>query len=123
MALIFYQRMALLVDSVLQQEVNEVTVNFDSKAQPVETLTKGFSGVTPGAKVLEIDGKWSLPVTGQEFDVASAVANLDVHSLQVPFGNKTIISSGFFISGSASGSVNANSEISAKFMGTYDPPS
>jgi hypothetical protein len=122
MAFLRYARMALIVDSGLQQEVRDVNVNLDSKAQIVETLTKGFSGVTPGAKVIEIEGKWALPVAGQEFDVATAISKLDIHTVQVPIGNKTILSTGVFMSGSVSGSVNANTEVSGKFTGTYDDP-
>src|ERR1041385_156408 len=141
MAFLRYARMALIVDSGLEQEVRDVNVNLDSKAQIVETLTKGFSGVTPGAKVIEIEGKWALPVAGQEFDVgrdiegkwalpvagqefdvATAISKLDIHTVQVPIGNKTILSTGVFMSGSVSGSVNANTEVSGKFTGTCDDP-
>jgi hypothetical protein len=122
MTLIRYQRIGLLVDSVLQQEVRDVSVNMDSKAQVVETITKGLSGFTPGAKCIEVEGKWALPVSGQEFDVATAISKGDVHQCQIPIGNKTIISSGIFMSGSISGAVNANTEVSAKFTGTYDDP-
>lgn len=122
MALIDHQRMALLVDSVLQVTVNDVSVNMDSGNQMVKTLVQGLSGKTPGAKTLEIDGKWSLPVTGMEFDVATACANGTYHELQVPIGNKTIVSKGWWQSAGVQGSVDANTEVSAKFQGTYDPP-
>lgn len=122
MALIFYTRVAMLVDSVLQAQVREVTVNFDAKAQEVETLLQGLAGFTPGAPFIEIEGKWALPVSGQEFDVVGACRRLSIHSLQVPLGNITIISQGVWRSGSLTGAVNANTELSAKFTGTYDPP-
>lgn len=117
-----YLRMTVLINSVLQVELRDVTVNFDSKMQPVETLVQGFSGVTPGAKVIEVEYKSAVPVAGQEFDVITAVANLDVCQVQIPAGNKTIISEGVFQSGSLSGSVNANTEVAGKFIGTYDAP-
>jgi hypothetical protein len=123
MALIRYQRAAVLVDSVLQAQVHDVTINWDSKAQVVETLLQGFSGITPGAKFVEVDAMWALPTSGMEFDVASAIANLDIHTVQMPLGTKTQVATGFFISGSMKGAVNANTDVSAKFIGTYDPPS
>jgi hypothetical protein len=122
MALNRYLRMALLVDSVLQIEATEVTVNFDGKQQDVETLVQGLAGFTPGAKTLEIDGKWAMPAAGAEFDVVTACATGDLHELQVPYGNKTIVSKGIFKSGSLGGSVSANTALDAKFTGTFDPP-
>ena len=123
MALIFYLRTALLVDSVLQVQVHDMTVNFDAKAQEVETMVQGLAGFTPGSAFLEIEAKWSLPVSGAEFDVIGACKRLSIHSLQVPYGDKTIISQGVWRSGSLTGAVNASTELSAKFTGTYDPPS
>lgn len=122
MGLIRYAREALLVDSVLQVQAREITVNFDAKAQEVETLVQGLAGFTPGAKFIEVDAKWALPVAGAEFDVVGACARGSIHSLQVPYGDKTIISEGIWRSGSLSGAVDQNTELQAKFTGTYDPP-
>ena len=122
MSLNRYARMALLVDSVLQAEVTEVAVNFDGKQIDVETLLQGLAGFTPGAKAIEVDGKWALPTSGAEFDVVTAAAIGDEHELQIPYGAKTIVSKGIWKSGSLSGSVNQNTELSAKFTGTFDPP-
>lgn len=122
MALIGYMRMALLIDGVLQAQVSEVTVNFDGKQIDVETLLQGLAGFTPGAKSLEVDGKWSVPVSGAEFDLVTAAANGEIHELQIPYGQKTIVSKGIWKSGSLGGSVNANTELSCKFTGTFDAP-
>lgn len=122
MALFEHQRMSLLVDSVLQVTVHDVSVNFDSGAQAVKTLVQGLAGKTPGAKMLEIEGKWALPVSGLEFDVLTACANGTYHELQIPVGNKTIVSKGWWQTAGVQGSVDSNTEVSAKFTGTYDAP-
>lgn len=122
MGLITYARIGLLVDSVLQVQANDVSVSVDSKAQDVETLIQGLAGFTPGAKQLEINAKWALPVAGAEFDVLGAAARGTVHSLQIPYGDKTIISQGIWKTGTLQGSVNSNTSLEAKFTGTFDPP-
>lgn len=114
-------RMSLLVDSVLQLEVNEVSVNGQSGAQAVKALS-GLVGKTPGTPMIEIEGKWGVPVSGMEFDVASACANGTYHELQIPVGNKTIVSKGWWDTFGLSGSNDNNTELSAKFTGTLVPP-
>lgn len=115
-------RLSCLVDGVLQVEATEYSVNGDSGANAVETFA-GLAGKTPGSKKLEIEAKWALPVTGMEFDVMGACANGTYHELQIPVGPKTIVSKGWWQTAGITGSVNSNTEVSAKFMGTYDPPS
>lgn len=114
-------RMSLLVDSVLQVEVMDVSVNGDSGAQAVKTLS-GLAGKTPGTAIIEIEGKWGLPVTGMEFDVMGACARGSYHELQIPVGNKTIVSKGWWQTAGIQGSTDNNTEVSAKFTGTFDPP-
>jgi hypothetical protein len=123
MAMNDHQRMSLLVDTVLQITVHDVSVNGDSGAQAVKTLVQGLAGKTPGAKMLEIEGKWSLPVSGMEFDVATACANGTYHELQIPLGSKTLVTKGWWQTWSVQGSVDSNTEIGAKFTGTFDAPS
>ncbi len=112
-------RLSCLIDGVLQIEATEYSINGDSGANAVETFA-GLSGKTPGARKLEIDAKWALPVSGLEFDVMSACANGTYHELQMPLGNKTLVSKGWWQTATVSGSVNSNTEVQAKFMGTFE---
>lgn len=113
--------MTLLVDGVRQVKASEITVNGQSGAQAVETL-EGLVGKTPGSKRLEISAKWALPITGMEFDVATATANGTYHEIQIPVGSKTIVSQGWFQEFNLGGSVNANTEVGAQFVGSLDAP-
>lgn len=121
MALQDHLRMTLLVDGVRQVSLSNIQVNGQSGAQAVETL-EGLVGKTPGSKRLEVSGTWALPITGMEFDVASAVASGTYHELQIPVGSKTLVSQGWFQDFGAQGSVNANTEVTAQFIGELNAP-
>lgn len=121
MALQDHLRMTILVDGVRQVKITNIQVNGQSGAQAVETLD-GLAGKTPGSKRLEVSGTWAVPITGTEFDVATAVANGTYHQIQIPVGAKTIVSDGWFQDFNMQGSVNSNTETGAQFIGELNPP-
>jgi hypothetical protein len=114
MALSDHMRMAVVVDGVFQVTVQDVQVNGTSGNQVVETL-QGLAGKTPGSKMLTITGKWSVPITGLETDLMTAVANGTYHELQIPVGSQTIVSSGWFDEFTLGGSTGQSTEFSATF--------
>jgi hypothetical protein len=116
-----FLRMTVVVDSVTQVLLQNVTVNFDTKKVPVE-LMSGLGGFTPGAKVVTISATSAVRISGPEFDAFESGASDTQHELQIPYGTKTIVSEGEIMSGSLSGSVNSATETSFEFMGTYNKP-
>ncbi len=121
MALSDHMRMAVLIDGVFQTTVQDVQVNGTSGNQIVETL-QGLAGKTPGSKMLTITGKWAVPVTGLETGLIAAVANGSYHEIQVPVGEETIVSSGWFDEFTLGGSTGQSTEFSATFKGELNAP-
>ncbi|MCZ2439650.1 MAG: hypothetical protein LC119_05680 [Burkholderiales bacterium] len=114
-------KLRLIIDGEVQAQCTQISVNLDGQAVRVDTL-EGLAGKTEGAKSLEIDGNWAVPLGGLEFDFVTAIADGTYHEVQIPIGNKTIVTRGWFQSGSLSQSVNAATEASAKFIGELNAP-
>lgn len=112
--------LTVMIDGVIQAKLTNVSVNGDSGAQAVQTL-QGLAGKTQGSGQLELSGTWAVPVNGLEFDVWSAAANGSYHDVQIPVGTKSIVSKGWFQTAGLSQSVNANTEATATFIGTFEP--
>lgn len=111
----------LYIDGVVQLELQNVSVDFDTKNVPVETM-RGLSGFTPGAKVITIKVSSAVQVGGPEFDALQSAEAGTIHEVAFPYGGKTIVSEGQIQSGSVSGSVNSSTEFSFEFMGTFNAP-
>lgn len=114
-------RVTVLIDGVRQIKATNIQVNGQSGAQAVETLD-GLTGKTPGSKRVEMSITSAVPISGPEFDFATAVADGTYHEIQFPLGAKTIVAQGWFQDYSVQGSVNANTEISANFVGELKKP-
>jgi hypothetical protein len=110
-----------MIDGIAQATLTQVSVNMDNGAVDLETF-EGFIGATSGVRKLEVSANWAVKLNGLEFDFATAIANKSYHDVQIPIGSKTLISRGYFKSGSVSRSVNAATEASASFVGTFDAP-
>lgn len=121
MAIKRYLVLTALINGVSQVELQNVTVNFDGKKTAVDTK-RGFSGFTPGAKMITISFESAVPMSGPEFDPVEAAEGSDVYQVQVPYGTKTILSEGEFTSGSISGGVNDSTKLGFEFQGTYNKP-
>jgi len=114
-------RVGCLIDSVFQTTLSDLEVNGESGAQSVETLL-GLAGKTPGNSKLDISGTLTVPVTGPETDFAGHVARGTYHEIQIPIGDKTIITQGWFESFSFKGSVGSATTYSFKFTGDFPEP-
>lgn len=121
MALSDHMRMAIVVDGVFQLTVQDVQVNGTSGNQIVETL-QGLAGKTPGNKMLTMTGKWAVPITGLETNLLASVANGTYHEIQIPVGDVTIVSSGWFDEFTLGGSTGQSTEFSATFKGELNAP-
>jgi hypothetical protein len=115
-----YSRIGALIDGLFQIEVTNVSLDLDNGAQDVDTIVQGFSGVSPGSPKASISGTWTVPAGGLEFNYIDAARNLTTHEIQIIIGSKAFITKGVFKTATVSQSVNAASESSATFTGTWD---
>jgi len=121
MALQDHLALKLLVDGIFQVKVTNVQVNGQSGAQAVETL-EGLAGKTPGSGRLELTGNWAVGLEGPEADLWTWIADGSYHEVQIPIGDKSIISQGWWDTAGISQSTNASTEQTAAFIGELQPP-
>lgn len=63
-----YTKASVLLEGALLTEAATVTVHRHSGAQPVNTIEKGFAGISPGAASMEIDVSNAVPSADFERD-------------------------------------------------------
>jgi hypothetical protein len=71
-----YTLMFVTLDGPLLAQEQHVTVNRNTHAQQVATVPLRFSGVSPGAAMVELEVKNAIPATGFEFDAGQNMLTL-----------------------------------------------
>ena len=77
-ALQLYERGALFADGALLVECQNITVNHDPKLNVINTMQKGFAGVSPGSEEATIDVSSALPRAGVDYDAISAMQGVEI---------------------------------------------
>ena len=73
-----YERGALFADGQLLIECQTITVNLDPKLNEINTMQKGFAGVSPGSEMTTIDVAEAMPRAGVDYDAISRMQGVDV---------------------------------------------
>lgn len=110
--------LSLLVDQK-DCRVTNVEINGQSGMQAIEILKEGLVGFTDGAKRLEISGTWPVFIEGLEKPIPDWIEEGSYHECQIPVGPTNLISKGRFDTFRLGQSTNANTEMSATFIGTF----
>lgn len=124
MALKLYTQAILFIDSTAIAECESIQITADSKAQIVETITGGLSGITKGASQLKFAIKNAVPDAAFEMDTGKYFKNGGIDAgkfceLSVAAGGKTIISEVFISNWALSYQVNGKAELSFDAIGTW----
>jgi hypothetical protein len=97
----------------LLAEEQEVDIERTANAQQVDTVAKGFAGVSPGSPMLMMDVKNAMPQGGFEFDAGNAILGLLLVPVQVSGpGGKTVRGDAFILKDSIRHGVNAQATYS-----------
>jgi hypothetical protein len=121
MALADGLKLRLLVDGVHQILMSDISLEVDGQNQPLETL-EGLAGKTPGAGRATITGTGVVQIGGPEFDYTTAVVEGSYHDLQVPYGKKSYIGTGWFDKATLGQSTGKGTEINFTWMGEFARP-
>jgi hypothetical protein len=114
-------KLRLLVDGVHQVLVNQISLEIDGKNQPLETL-EGLAGKTPGAGMATITASAVVPIGGPEEDFFENVVLGSYHDLQVPYGKKSYLGTGWFDKSAIEQSTGKGTEINFTWMGEFAKP-
>lgn len=96
-----------VVNGTLLAEEQQIDVTRTANAQMVNTVPKGFAGVSPGAAMTEVDVKNAVPQGGFEIDFGPNIAGLIPVDVQVQGpGGKTLKGKAFVLNDSIRHGVN-----------------
>ncbi len=110
----------VLIDGRLLTEHADMTLSRNSNAQPVNTVAKGFAGMSPGASTCEIDVTCAVPAADFEFDPGKHIdelANVEVGVIGP--GGKVAVSKGYIVSDTFTHGTGKEASLSLKFHGSY----
>jgi hypothetical protein len=108
-----YTILLSVVGGNLLAEEQEIDWSRTSNAQTVDTVAKGFAGVSPGAPMLEVDIINAMPQGGFEFDAGPYILSLVPVPVQVigP-GGKVMRGDAFIMSDTGRHGVNQQARYS-----------
>lgn len=114
MALQLYTLCAVYVDSALLSEESQVSIDVQSRAQEINTVAKGFAGLSPGAAKIELSVDSSIPAADFEFNPGSRLRTLQVVEFTIFAAGRTLTTKGFITSYTVSHGVNGDAKLSFK---------
>ena len=115
-----YGQMLILMDGILLVEAASCEVSNENKDQDVETLVKGFSGVTPSPDKTMIKVESFVPSTGFEVDLQArekARKVTEISLVMLGSSGQKLNSRGFVRNVSVKSGVGQNSTVSFDFVG------
>lgn len=114
-----YTQALLYLDGTKLAECESIQVSGDSKAQIVETIAQGLSGITQGASQLKFTVKNAVPDADFEMNPNTFIKKGDFKDLSVFAAGKTITSKVFINNWSFSYQVNGKAELNFDAIGTW----
>jgi len=109
----------VFVDGKKLMEEASVKVTRDTKAQPVNTVARGFAGMSQGSRELQISVESAVPSTDFEMNPAQYMNTTKAVTLTIRAAGRSLSSQGFITKDDFSHSVNSEAKLSFEFMGEY----
>lgn len=114
-----YTKASVYVDGSLLSEEADVTLKRMTGAQVVKTVAKGFSGLSPGAPMLQISVTNAVPSTDFEYNPGQDMSDLNVKEVTIFAAGRTLTSKGFVTDDNFSHAVETQSKLSFDFTGQF----
>jgi hypothetical protein len=115
-----YSLLYFAINGALLTEEASMSIKRASKATLVETVAKGFSGVSPGAAMCQGSINNVIPASGLEFDAGPGIIALQVYTFKaVRSDGKGCVFQGFILDDDASHGVNQNAKYDLNWVGQY----
>ena len=114
MAAQLYSNAAVYIQGALLLEATSVTVDRKTGAQPQLTLAGGFTGMSPGAPMIEISFANAVPAIGMEFDPGKVMKLLMTTAFTVFAANRSLTTTGFITEDSFKKAANSEAALDIK---------
>lgn len=100
-------------------EATSVKISRTTKAQQVDTLSRGFAGMSEGAKMITVSIDNAVPSADFELNPGAFMTSLKVCELTLFAAGRTLTSKGFVIDDNFSKATNSPSSLSFEFVGAW----
>jgi hypothetical protein len=90
-----YSKGSLLVSGILIAEMMSFSVDHKNGANPINTIEKGFAGMSPGSSTTEVKCETAVPRVGVDFDYTDALNNLTLLDIVIFCRGKKLKMKGF----------------------------
>lgn len=115
-----YTKAVVYMNGGLLSEESEISVKRSTNAQVVETVAKGFAGLSPGAARAEIDITNAVPSADFELNPGQFMLQLQVVEVTVFAAGRTFTSKSFVLSDNFTHAVNTSSKLSMNLIGQFE---
>ena len=112
MALQLYTLIGVYVNGALLAEEGTVSIDVDSRAQEVNTVAKGFAGLSPGAAKIMVRVDNAIPAAAFEVNPGKYLQSLQVVEFTFFAAGATLTTKGFITKYSISHGVNSDAKLS-----------
>lgn len=108
MASELYSQGLIFLDGILLAEAPDFEVSYNTNNQPVVTMAKGFSGITPGAGQADVTINEAIPRAGMELDFYKRAKERTPIKITGWRGSKKMQLEGFIMTIAEKHGVNSN---------------
>lgn len=119
MAAQLYTSAAVYIDGALLSESVSVKVDRKTNAQEINTMVKGWSGVSPGSASMTVSIENAVPSADFEVDAGRFMKSNQFVELTIFAAGRTLTSKGVIMSDSFNAAVNSEAKVSFEFIGEW----
>ncbi len=112
-----YTKGTVYINGKLLAEETEISLKRTSNAQRVNTVAKGFAGLSPGAAIVEGTIQNAVPAVDFEYDPGDNIQGLTVVEITTFAAGNTLTVKAFIESDEFTHAVNSASALSFPFVG------
>ncbi len=120
MALEIYTLAVAYLDGALLTEESGITVDRDARMQEVNTVAKGFAGMSPGSPIVRIDLENGVPARDFELNPGKFFINpgdIQIVELTIFAASRSLTTKGFILKDNFRHAVNTEARLSFNFIG------
>lgn len=114
-----YSTGAVYINGQLLAEAASISISRKTGAIANNTLAKGFAGMSPGVRMMEVKVTSAVPRVGLEYDPGAVMNGLVPVEFAAYVGSKTITTKGYVTEDDMKVAVNAETTIDMSIMCAY----
>lgn len=96
----YLSQVPIIINGTALEEITNFNVEVDGGKVPIETLAKGYTGVSKGISKVNLSFDCMIPAGGPEMDWLNLAGEITPVTVQIGIGTKDFVSSGHIMTAS-----------------------